>query len=282
MAADESPMTIASATTPADIPPDAWDLRPLSSAPGGVTGLVSNLEAVAQRLSARKDELRYFANLYRRSSQATKEGIQRGDFFLDSAWVERWVYAFGNTYLQPMERLERGETLGVPWQFVSDLSKDRSITPMRHLLLGVCVHLNFDLPRAFLQAVTDEEFQNPEVMARRKADFHKFDEILTGRVAEEDRLLQADEEPGDRPAIARLLTPFSQLGARKFIVELRGKVWRNAQLLSLARQTGPSALKERVRQLDGLTRAKMLEVLRPGPVLIRLALGGFGIRLPEP
>ena len=114
----------------------------------------------------------------------------------------------------------------------------------------------------------------------RQTDYAKIDDVLTSRVTVEDRKLKAQEQPGDRPALAVLLTPFNRLGMSRFLFECRQKIWRNALLLNQARRQGPEALEERVLQLDRLTRAKIEEVLVPGQVLLRLALRGYGVNLP--
>ena len=61
-------------------------------------------------------------------------------------------------------------------------------------------------------------------------------------MAAEDGELKKVEQPGDRTLLDHLLTPFNRAGSKRFLKEARGKVWRNAQALSLARaaQSGPS------------------------------------------
>ena len=70
--------------------------------------------------------------------------------------------------------------------------------PIRHLLLGMNAHINFDLPQALLAVINDAEFDDPSVIERRATDHAHIDAILASRVPEEDRLLQASEQPGDR------------------------------------------------------------------------------------
>jgi hypothetical protein len=65
-----------------------------------------------------------------------------------------------------------------------------------------------------------------------------IDAILASRVAAENGELKQVEQPGGRTLLAHLLTPFNRAGSKKFLKAARGKVWRNARALSLARRHG--------------------------------------------
>ena len=116
-------------------------------------------------------------------------------------------------------------------------------------------------------------------MARRGRDHEHIDDILASRVDAEDRELQAVEEPGDRTWLDRALTPFNQAGTKRFLREARGKVWRNAQVLAAARQAGPDQFAERLRELEIRSGQKVADLTRPGQVILRLAVRGFGVEL---
>jgi len=152
--------------------------------------------------------------------------------------------------------------------------------PLRHVLVGLNAHLNYDLPQAFLAVVTDDEFDDPTVLAKRQRDFAHIDDIVVARVKEEDEELKKVEEPGDRTMLDRLLTPFNRLASKRFLKEARAKVWRNAGELSRARRRGPDAYAARLRQLEEVSKAKVEELLAPGQVLLRLAAKGYGVLLP--
>ena len=78
----------------------------------------------------------------------------------------------------------------------------------------------------------------------------------------------------------RLLRPFNRLGTRRFLREAREKVWANAIALSRARRRGPGCYAAVLVQLEELSAAKVAALEAPGPVLLRLAATGFGVRLP--
>jgi hypothetical protein len=60
---------------------------------------------------------------------------------------------------------------------------------LNHVLFGMNAHINFDLPQALLAVITDEEFGDPAVVARRDADHRNIDRVLAGRVGAEDEVL---------------------------------------------------------------------------------------------
>jgi hypothetical protein len=76
------------------------------------------------------------------------------------------------------------------------------------------------------------------------------------------------------------MTPLNRGASRRFLRDARLKVWRNTVILNEARLRGPQAYAERLRDLDALSAAKVVDLLRPGPVLVRLAVVGFGVTLP--
>ena len=57
-------------------------------------------------------------------------------------------------------------------------------------------------------------------------------------------------------------------------------MWHNAVALNAARARGPAAYQERLGDLEALSAARVAELVRPGQVLLRLAVHGFGVRLP--
>ena len=80
----------------------------------------------------------------------------------------------------------------------------------------------------------------------------------------------------------RALTPFNRAAARRFLRESRRKVWHNTHELHAARLAGPVAYERRLAELEVLTAARIADLLEPGQVLLRLAVAGFGVRLPPP
>lgn len=227
------------------------------------------------------DEKRHFHAVYMRNTIAVREDLERGGF-LDPDWVEGWDVVFADLYLEALDRWTRGESPSGPWQVAFEAAKDRDISPLHHVLVGLNAHLNYDLPQALLAVVSDEELQNRELVRRRYRDFKHIDDIVVRRVKEEDLELREVEEPGDRTLVDRMLTPFNRMASKRFLKEARRKVWHNALELAKARRLGSEQYATRLKQLEELSRAKVEDLLRPGKVLLRLAVTGYGVVLPPP
>jgi len=77
-----------------------------------------------------------------------------------------------------------------------------------------------------------------------------------------------------------VLTPANRQASRLFLRESRRKVWANTGALHAARLRGPAAYADRLGDLEAASADRVRDLLRPGPVLLRLAVRGFGVTLP--
>jgi hypothetical protein len=237
--------------------------------------LIARMTALLAPLEAAGDKRQYFHATYLRTTIAVAGEISRGGF-ADGEWVERWDVVFADLYLDALEGDKAGRGASRPWAIA--FGAPAGLPPLRHVLLGMNAHINYDLPQALVAVISDEEFGDAALLARREADHRAIDEVLASRVAAEDNELSRLSEPA--PLLDRLLRPVSQLGTRRFLREAREKVWANATVLSRARRQGPDAYAFVLAQLEDLSAAKVTELQAPGRVLLKLAATGFGVRLP--
>jgi hypothetical protein len=56
-------------------------------------------------------------------------------------------------------------------------------------------------------------------------------------------------------------------------------VWANTAVLHRAQAAGDAEYRRRLAELESLSAARVADLLRPGPVLLRLAVHGFGVTL---
>ena len=159
-----------------------------------------------------------------------------------------------------------------PWRLAFEAPAD--LPPLRHVLLGINAHVNFDLPQALLAVISDDDFTDPVLMARRRRDHERIDAVLASRVAAEDDAL------GPRSVLDRVIDPLNRLGSKRFLREARQKVWLNVEQLQQARVHGPDRYRVRLAELEVLSAAKIADLLTPGQVVLRLAVAGFGVVLP--
>jgi Family of unknown function (DUF5995) len=243
----------------------------------GIRGVMERMERLRAGLGP-GDARRHFHTMYIRTTKAFAEELRTGRLggFEDPEWVERFDVAFAELYMDPFERWQATGTAPGPWEVVFATARDRpNLQALRHVLFGMNVHVNFDLPQALLATITDQEFDDPQVRARRNRDHVHSDRVLVSRVAAEDRALE-----GRRSLTDRLLTPLNRRATRRFLPEAREKVWRNAVALSMARREGPEALAARIDELAGLCSDRVSDLIAPGQVLLKLSRRGFGVVLP--
>jgi hypothetical protein len=234
---------------------------------------------VVARMQSRLDDLpddlehrRLFLATYQRTTEAVAAAITEARFE-DPDWVERWDVVFADLYLDAHDADLAGERVPRPWRLAFDA--EPTLPELRHVLLGINAHVNYDLPQAMLTVVSVRDFEDPVLLERRRRDHERIDGVLASRVSAEDRAL------GDRRSLLdRLLTPLNHLGSKRFLREARHKVWHNVEQLHLARLEGDEAYRVRLAELEVLSAAKIADLLAPGKVVLRLAVGGFGVMLP--
>src|SRR3954462_1309840 len=178
------------------------------------------------RLPTRLSSQRVFLTTYARTTRAVGVAIGQGRF-VDSEWVERWDVVFADLYLAALDAELSGQHLPPrPWRLAFAAASD--LPPLRHVLLGINAHVNYDLPQALLAVITDDDFGDPDLLARRRLDHERIDGVLASRVAAED-----EELGGPRKLVDRILTPFNRYASQRFLREARQKVWHNTVELQI-------------------------------------------------
>jgi Family of unknown function (DUF5995) len=236
--------------------------------------VVARLQQRIDALPADQVHRRAFITTYQRTTQAVGDAVDAA-FFEDPEWVVRWDIAFADLFLVAHDADQAGGSVPRPWRLA--FHADPKLPTLSHLLLGMNAHINYDLPQATLSVITDQDFQDPGLVDRRRRDHERIDKILASRVAAEDSAIG-----GARRLLDRILTPANRLSSRRFLHEARQKVWRNVDELQRARLDGADTYRVRVSELEVLSAAKIADLLRPGQVLLRLAITGFGVTLPPP
>ncbi len=242
---------------------------------GAVDAVVAAMRARGATLAPDQAHLCHFLDTYERTTLAVGKAVDDGHFE-DGAWVERWDVAFAQLYLDALDAHLGAGTPARPWRLAFDASPD--LQSLRHVLLGINAHVNYDLPQALLAVISDDDFTDPTLMERRRRDHVRIDAVLSHRVAAEDAALSAR----GLTITDRTLRPLNRLASKRFLRESRAKVWHNTLELQAARLTGPATYEARLRELEVLSAARIADLLAPGQVLLRLAVAGFGVTLPPP
>jgi hypothetical protein len=244
--------------------------------PAGVDALAVRMAALLGELEADGDPARFFLGTYLRTTEAVDAAIE-GGLFEDPGWVTAWDVDFAELYLDALDAHRRDPASPpAPWR--AAFGTDAAARPEAHVLLGMNAHINYDLPQSLVRVIGPADFADPVVLASRERDHERIDEVLAARVAHEDVALQA--AGSRRTVVDRLMAGANRTAARVLLRESRRKVWANTEALHRARLAGPEELARRVGQLEEVSAARVADLRRGGPVLLRLAVLGFGVELP--
>jgi hypothetical protein len=241
-----------------------------------VAALLGRMAELLGRLADDGDPARFFLGTYLRTTRAVASALDAGAF-QDTDWVARWDVDFAELYLDALDA-HRADPAAPPEPWRLAFGAKPGLPPEAHVLLGMNAHINYDLPQSLVRMIPPADFANRDRLAMRRRDHERIDGILAARVAEEDLALEL--AGGRRTSLDRVLAPANRVASRLFLRESRRKVWANAHALHEARLAGPGAYARRLAQLEAAAAARVRDLLRPGPVLLRLAVRGFGVTLP--
>src|SRR5580692_6133436 len=128
--------------------------------------LIGRMAALGEPLESAGDKRRYFHATYQRTTIAVAAEIKRG--------------AFAGLYLDALEADLAGRAPSRPWAVA--FGAPAGLPPLRHVLLGMNAHINYDLPQAIVAVISDAEFDDAALLARRAADHRAIDGVLAARV----------------------------------------------------------------------------------------------------
>jgi Family of unknown function (DUF5995) len=241
-----------------------------------ISSLLVRMDALVTELEAEQSAGGYFLSTYARTTRAVAAALQDGRFE-DPPWVEEWDVVFADLYLDALRTYRRDRSAAPrPWRIAFEA--DPALPPIVHLLLGMNAHINYDLPQALIEVIPPEDVDDTRLMDRRQRDHERIDGVLIERVPAEDGELK--RATGRLRLVDRAMTPLNQAATKRFLKEARAKVWHNTLALHEARLRGEEAYRRRLGDLEVLSAAKINDLLRPGAVLVRLGLIGFGVTLP--
>jgi hypothetical protein len=241
-----------------------------------VAALIVRMTDLLARLEDDGDQARFFLGTYLRTTGAVAAALDSGTFE-DADWVAHWDVDFAALYLDALDAHRADPaTPPAPWRLA--FAAKPGLPPEAHVLLGMNAHINFDLPQSLVAMIAPEAFADRALLALRRRDHERIDAVLAARVAEEDLALEL--VGGRRTPVDRVLAPANRFASRLFLRESRRKVWANARALHAARLGGPDVYAQRLAELEAASAARVRDLLRPGPVLLRLAVRGFGVTLP--
>jgi Family of unknown function (DUF5995) len=224
-----------------------------------IDDVLRELDAIIDRAWTEKSRLGYFAALYRRVTQAVKDGIAKGQFD-NGPLVEQLDVNFAGRYLQAFHQFCSGEQPTTSWQVAFRAASWWRPLVVQHLLAGINAHINLDLGIA--AAVTSPGSQLPGL----QADFNKINEVLAGLVGTvEKEIAEVSPLIGLLEKLSlqtdTVIINFSLDKARQF-------AWDHA--VELAALSG-EAMQAAIRRIDGEV-AELGHLVVSPPWLIRIQL----------
>ena len=245
----------------------------------GIDALLRRMERLLAPLEAGGDPARFFLATYMRTTRAVAEELQRGGF-RDPEWVERWDVAFAGLYLDAVTDAQDGRRPPGPWAVAFAAGGRDGLPPLRHVLLGMNAHINYDLAQSLLEVISPAEFDDPELLASRHADHEHIDQVLVARVGAEDTELEALSGPRSRTD--RLLQPAQPPGHQAVPARVRGpRSGPTPASLTPPAAPAPTPTPPAWPSWSSLAATRVADLMAPGQVVLKLAVKGFGVRLQD-
>lgn len=231
-----------------------------------IDDVIRALDAIVDWAWTEKSRLGYFAALYRRVTQAVKDGIAKGQFD-NGPLMERLDVNFASRYLGAFEQFRSGQQPTLSWQIAFRAASWWRPLVVEHLLAGINAHINLDLGVA--AAATSPGDQLPSL----QADFNQINGVLAGLVG------TVEKEMAEISPLLGLLEKLS-LKTDTVIINFsldkaREFAWDHAVKMAAM---SPAELQAAIQQLDPEVAELGRLVVSP-PWLIRIQL--FPVRLFE-
>lgn len=109
-----------------------------------IDGVIDRLQDIIDESIRTQSRLGYFAALYKRMTEAVKDGMARG-VFEDNARIEALDVTFANRYLATRDQYLAGELQGVCWLQAYGAAQSDAHIVLQHLLVGINPHIMIDL-----------------------------------------------------------------------------------------------------------------------------------------
>lgn len=215
------PKPVAAATQPAP----AADRLALSEAQRLEAG-IQRLDRLASELEAKGDRRALFPRVYLIQLRGFQEDVKTPGRYQDPAYMTRLVRVFLDRYFVAYDAYVSGDKANTPapWRKAFDAAAVGQVQPAKDLMLAMTAHIAHDLPLAVVDAASE---------ARHKADYVRFNEVLTANIDEVQALLEKASPTGRTVAglADKLMGRVDEFFAGKLMVSWRNTAWKDAEAL---------------------------------------------------
>ena len=221
--------------------------------------VLDQLDLIIENSLATNDRLGLFAFVYRRTTAEILKEIQLKSFE-DNERMERLDVAFANLYLDAYKNHQSGGEIPKSWEFAF-ANKDKPVTILQHITIGMNAHINLDLAIATSTAMRGKEPKDIQ------NDYNKVNDILYNIINEmQDRLSR----------VSRLMFLLDLIGKKtdEQIIDFslrkaREQAWNNSNLLWAL---GDPQKDDAIKGIDLLVLSLSERILSPKSWLLRFIL----------
>lgn len=189
--------------------------------PTTIKDVLARLDSIIEDATTTNDRLGLFAYVYRRTTAEIQKEIQLKNFE-NNERLEKMDVIFANLYLDAYRDYQNNKEVSGSWAFAF-LNKDRPLTILQHILMGMNTHINLDLAIATSQSMAGLELSEIE------NDFNKVNDVLFNIINE------LQERLGKVSPLLFLLDWAGKNSDEKIIDfsmrKARGQSWNGANLL---------------------------------------------------
>ena len=208
---------------------------------------------------------------------AVAEELERGGF-RDPAWVERWDVAFADLYLDAVEDAQAGRRPPERGRSPSAPATPTACRPLRHVLLGMNAHINYDLAQSLLAVISEREFDDLEVLAARHADHEHIDQVLPPGSAPRTPSWRLPAAPAAAPTASS--SPSTAWPPGGSCASPAPRSGTTPACWTPPAAPAPTPTPPAWPSLERLAATRVADLTAPGQVVLKLAVKGFGVRLP--
>jgi hypothetical protein len=192
--------------------------------------IIQRMESLALEWENRKDPRAIFLRCYSMMSANMMDSIN-AHRFQNKEWVWRLLHRFADYYFDALACFDCGEAVPPVWQKVHNISTQKKLHVLQHLLLGVNAHINYDLVLTLYDMLA-EEWDKLSIEERKS---RYLDHVLVNTIiAETIDKVQDEVVEQYSPAMNLIDKAMGRLD-EKILVGLiskwRASVWENALIM---------------------------------------------------
>lgn len=189
---------------------------------------LERMETLLRDWEASGDSRAVFLGCYRLMTLNMLEAVGRRDFH-DPEWVEGLLHHFAGYYFRALEGWQAGDpdTPSV-WRLTFEAAERPETPVLRHLMLGVNAHINYDLIFTLVDLLRDEwPDLGPGERRLRRADHRRVNEVIHRTVDVVQDTVLATRQPSLR-VVDRAMGRVDEWAVARLIRHWREGVWRHS------------------------------------------------------